>query len=160
MSILLKKISFIIVLLGLSLPVHSDHFQQQNRFSHKTKPFLKHGRFPKHRHFSRHRHFPRHRHSPKNRHFPKYNHFPICNPYTHSSVCHTYSGNTCTLFVRNYHQTWFSACMRDNFIHFCVQLPTFPVPVVQNVCYLKGTPCTCVLGLANGYNLYEPGMIL
>ena len=154
MSILLKTISFIIVLLGLNLPVHSDHFQQQNRFSHRTKPFFKHGHFPRHRHSSRHRHFP------KPKPFPQYSHFPTCNPYTHSSVCHTYSGNTCTTFVRSYHPSWFFTCLQNGFIHACINLPTFPVPIVQNVCYPIGSSCTCVLGLSNGYTRYDPGMIL
>jgi len=146
MFILLKKISFIIVLLGLSFPVHSDH-SHRNRFFGKVKHFSQYGHFPKHRHF------------PKPKSFPQHSQSLFCSPYT-SSVCHTYSGNTCISFVKSYHPAWFSTCLRDHFIHMCINLPAFPVPVVQNVCYPIGSPCTCVLGLFNDYNLYDPGMIL
>lgn len=84
---------------------------------------------------------------------------PALCPYTHSSTCSTYSGG-CSLFVTNPHPTWFSTCLEVGFFYTCVNLQTFPVPFVQNACYLKGTPCTCSFGFINGFYTYEHGIVL
>ena len=82
----------------------------------------------------------------------------ICNPYTHGSICFTQSGN-CALFVVAPQPTWFSGCMGTGFAQFCVNIPTFPAPFVQNACYQKSTPCTCSYGFINGYYIYEYGNV-
>ena len=86
-------------------------------------------------------------------------HPTIC-PYGHSSICQTYSGNFCSLFVPYYQQTWFSSCLTNGFLHFCLNVPSLPVPIVQNICYLRGTPCICTFGFVNGSYIYDPGIIL
>ena len=80
--------------------------------------------------------------------------------YNYSSVCYTYTGRTCSLFVPNYQNNWFSACINQNYLYACLNLPTFPAPWVQNTCYPRGVPCTCAFGTYNGYYIYEPGYVL
>ena len=79
--------------------------------------------------------------------------------YNQNSVCYTYTGRVCSLFVPNYHNNWFSGCLNNNYIYSCLNLPTFNYPWVQNSCYLRGTPCTCAFGTYNGYYIYEPGYV-
>lgn len=83
----------------------------------------------------------------------------VC-PLNYGSLCQTYSGQTCTLFTMNYHPSWFSACLTEGPFYACLNLPTFPQTSVQSSCYLKGSPCTCSFGLANGYYVYAPGFVL
>ena len=80
-------------------------------------------------------------------------------PYNHGSVCVTYTGNVCRLFIPNYQNNWFSACLYQNFFHACLNSPYFPSPWIQNACYPKGAPCTCSFGAYNGYYFYEPGQV-
>ena len=85
--------------------------------------------------------------------------YPVC-PYNQSSVCYTYNGNACSMFVPNYQNNWFSACLSQGYFHACLNLPAFPLPWAQNACYFRGTPCVCSFGLYNGYYVYEPGQVL
>lgn len=83
--------------------------------------------------------------------------YPGMCPYEQSSVCHTYSGQTCTLFAVNNQTSWFSTCLYNGPFYACLNLPS--VPLVQNVCYPKTSPCTCFFGQLNGFYMYEPGQI-
>ena len=83
----------------------------------------------------------------------------IC-PYNQSSICYTYSGKTCSMFVSNYQSNWFSACLNQNFFHACLNVPVFPYAWTQNACYLRGMPCVCSFGTYSGYYIYEPGQVL
>lgn len=85
--------------------------------------------------------------------------YPLC-AYGHSSTCYTNYGRSCQLFAGNYHASWFSSCLGSGIFHACLNLPALPVPIVQNTCYLRGTPCVCAFGLYNGYYIYEPGFVL
>ncbi|MCZ0932785.1 MAG: hypothetical protein OXJ52_06515 [Oligoflexia bacterium] len=91
--------------------------------------------------------------------YPPVSQYAVC-PYNQSSICYTYTGNVCSMFVPNYQNQWFSACLNQNFFHACLSLPSFPSPWVQNTCYFRGTPCVCAYGAYNGYYVYEPGQVL
>lgn len=132
-------------------PIHQPHFP-----THQAPVQQSH--FPNHYPGPVHQpHFPTHHPGPVHQpHFPNYYH--QCLP-SHSSICHTYSGNVCSLFIVNYRSSWFSQCIVENFFYFCFNLPTIPFPAVQNVCYPKGTSCTCTFGWLDGYHIYEPGTV-
>lgn len=86
---------------------------------------------------------------------------PLANcPFNYSSMCWTFSGRACPQFELGYQSYWFSACLGNGFFHLCVDRPSFPAPVVREVCLLKGSACVCDFGWNNGYYNYEPGMIL
>lgn len=82
----------------------------------------------------------------------------IC-PYNSSSVCYTRSGHICPVFRSTYQNSWFSTCTGFGFLQICLDAPSFPQVVAQSQCYLRGTSCTCTLGIRNGHQVYERGII-
>ena len=99
-------------------------------------------------------------HSPAPYYNPYYTPIPqqVC-PYNQSSICYTYTGKTCSMFVSNYQPNWFSACLTQNFFHACLNAPLFPYSWTQNACFIRGTPCVCAFGSYNNYYIYEPGQV-
>ena len=108
-------------------------------------------------------------------HWHDYRHWPppvsppiVINPipvpwgcaYGYGSTCQTYSGRICSTFAMNPQPTWFTSCFGVGFFQACVNVPTFSVPFVQNICYQMSTPCTCHYGFINGHYMYENGFII
>ena len=96
-------------------------------------------------------------------HYPVPQPHPIPQPpvsscgYNHSSECYTNAGHVCSAFVPNYQDSWFSSCVWQDYFYICLELPL--KPPVQKICYLQGTPCTCIFNNYNTY-IYEPGVFL
>ena len=93
-------------------------------------------------------------------------HYPVPQPpvstcgYNYSSECYTNAGHVCSAFVLNYQNSWFSGCVWQGYFYICLELPlSLPKPPVQKICYLQGTPCTCIFNYNNAY-IYEPGVFL
>ena len=98
-------------------------------------------------------------------------HYPIPQPhpapypvsscgYNYSSECYTDAGHVCSAFMPNYQDSWFSGCVWQDYFYICLELPlSHPKPPVQKICYLQGTPCTCIFNYNNAY-IYEPGVFL
>ena len=84
---------------------------------------------------------------------------PTVCPYNYGATCLTTTGKTCSQFAIEYNPTWFSSCQIYGSFFFCVNVPTLPQPVVQNICYPQGSICACSFGHWGGFYRYETGFI-
>ena len=78
-------------------------------------------------------------------------------PIGYGSVCQTFSGS-CVRFVEGWSPSWFRACAWEDFFYACVNLPSFPMPFIEN-CQPIGSPCGCDWGYSGGWYHYEQGSI-
>ena len=81
-------------------------------------------------------------------------------PYYYSSTCQTNFGKRCSTFTIDQRALNHSTCFKAGSFFACFKLPPLLQPIVQNVCYLRGTACLCAFGFINGLYMYESGIIL